>query len=82
MRELPPDAVTVTALPGYRLRIEFSNGEIRIFDVSPLLERKCYTALKKVELFNRARIEYGCVSWPGNIDIDPDWLYEDSVLIA
>ena len=82
MRELAPDAVAVTVMPEYCLRVTFSNGEERSFDVAPLLERKCYAALRNIELFNRARVEYGCITWPGNIDIDPEWLYEDSVLIA
>lgn len=82
MRELAPDAVTVSVLPEYRLQVDFSNGETRIFDATPLLERKCYSALRSVELFNLAKVEYGCVTWPGNLDIDPDWLYEDSVVFS
>ena len=82
MRELAPDALSVTALPDYRLRVTFSNGEVRVFDVSPLLSRKCYAPLKNEALFHKAGVAYGCVTWPGNLDIDPDWLYEDSVPVA
>ena len=46
MRELAPDAIRVTALPDYQLKILFSNGETRIFDAVPLLRRKCYAALR------------------------------------
>ena len=80
MRVLAPDAVAVKALPDYRLLVEFANGETRIFDAAPLLERKCYAVLKSVEVFNLVRIAYGTVVWPGNLDIDPEWLYEDSVV--
>lgn len=82
MRELPPDAVTVVALDGYKLRVTFDNGEVRIFDATPLLTRKCYARLINKAFFALASIQYGCVTWPDNIDIDPDWLYEDSVVIA
>ena len=82
MRELAPDAVTAIPLPGYRLLVAFSNGGTRIFDASPLLERIGYAILKEPTLFNSAMVEFGCVSWPGNIDIDPDWLYNDSILVA
>ena len=82
MREMAPDATKVTVLDNYRLQITFKNGEERIFDVAPLLSRKCYSALSSKALFSLASIEYGCVTWPGNIDIDPDWIYEDSVPVS
>ena len=82
MRELAPDAVSVSILPEYHLQVCFSNGETRIFDATPLLSRKCYAALRSIDLFKMAMVEYGCVTWPGNLDIDPDWLYEDSVAFA
>ena len=82
MRELPPDAVTVVALDDYKLRVTFDNGEVKVFDATPLLARKCYARLVNKAFFALASIQYGCVTWPDNIDIDPDWLYEDSVVIA
>ncbi|MDO5376907.1 MAG: DUF2442 domain-containing protein [Clostridia bacterium] len=78
MRELSPDAVDVRVLDHYKLKVSFDNGEVRIFDVKPLLDRKCYVKLKNPRFFSMARVEYGCVTWPENIDIDPEWLYEDS----
>ncbi len=78
MRELPPDAVNVSVLDPYKLKVFFDNGEVRVFDAKPLLSRKCYGKLNNPRFFSMARVEYGCVTWPENIDIDPDWLYEDS----
>ena len=52
------------------------------FAASGLLLRKCYTALDGDAYFRQAYMENGCVSWPGNLDIDPDWLYEDSVAVT
>ena len=59
--------------------VDFSNGERRLFDLKPLLSRKCYARLTDPVFLSRVFIQYGCVTWPGDIDIDPDWLYEDSV---
>ena len=78
-RELSPDAVSVTVLPDYMLRIRYINGQLRDFDMKPLLERKCYAELKNELLFRSARVEYGTVQWANGTDINPEWLYEDSV---
>lgn len=77
-KNMPPDAVSVSVLEPYRLLVGFDNGETRLFDASPLLERKCYQRLRSKAFFAKASIQYGCVTWPENIDIDPDWLYQDS----
>ena len=82
MRTLPPDAVAVTVTGEDTLLIAFSNGEKRLFDLKPLLSRKCYAKLKNKAFLSQAFIQYGCVTWPGDIDIDPDWLYEDSITVT
>ena len=79
MRTLSPDAVYVAVRDSHTLTVSFSNGEKRIFDLAPLLERKCYTRLKDPLFLARVSVQNGCVTWPDDIDIDPEWLYEDSV---
>ena len=78
-RELSPDAVCVAPLEPRLLRVRFANGELRDFDVAPLLARKCYAPLKSDILFRAVRVSLGVVTWPNGLDIDPEWLYEDSV---
>ena len=80
-RELSPDAVSVTVLDDYILRVRFANGELRDFDAKPLLNRKCYRELSNEILFQTARVEYGTITWANGSDIDPEWLYEDSIAI-
>ena len=75
------DVTKVQAQPGYRLIIQFENGELRRFDMSPYMEQKPWLKLKGSPLFYRARVEYGTVVWPGEIDIDPETLYELSELL-
>ena len=82
VRTLPPDAVAVTVIGGDALLVAFSNGENRLFDLKPLLSRKCYAKLNDKTFLSLATIQYGCVTWPDDIDIDPDWLYEDSVAVS
>jgi len=33
--------------------------------------------LKDSNIFRQARIEFGAVSWPGNIDLAPDAMYRE-----
>nr|WP_281722349.1 DUF2442 domain-containing protein [Nitrosomonas nitrosa] len=73
------DVVNVKTHPGYRLALEFENGEYRIFDMTPYIDDKPFNRLKNLSLFNCARVEYGTVVWPGNIDIAPETLYDRSI---
>lgn len=78
-RELSPDAVSVTVMPDRVLRVRFVNGELRDFDVKPLIARKCYRPLENDILFQTASIAFGTVQWANGLDIDPEWLYTDSI---
>ena len=72
------DVVKVVAKPDYRLFLEFENGEKRIFDMVPYMDKKPFSQLKSFSLFVQASIDYGTVVWPGNIDIAPETLYDKS----
>ncbi len=72
------DIVNVQPGPTYTLMIEFENGEKRRFNMAPYIDQKPWVRLKPEPLFQRAFIENGTVAWPGNIDIDPETLYEKS----
>lgn len=73
------DVVKVEANPDYSLLLEFENGEKRIFDMRPYLEKRPFTSLKGPALFAQAKVDYGTVVWPGNIDIAPETLYDHSI---
>ena len=73
------DVVKVEVKPGYRLYLEFENGEKRLFDMAPYMDRHPFTALKASPLFACAYVDYGTVVWPGNIDIAPETLYDRSL---
>jgi hypothetical protein len=67
------------ALPD--LRLKFENGEQRRFDMAAYIEQKPWVRLKSGNTFFGAFVENGTVVWPGNIDIDPETLYEYSVAV-
>jgi len=75
------DVVTVKPQHDFQLDLEFENGERRRFDMRPLLEIKPWNRIAKLPLFERVRVDYGTVVWPGEIDIAPETLYDLSVPI-
>lgn len=72
------DVVKVEPESGHTLLLEFENGERRRFDLKPLLDRRPFDRLRNSGLFAMAKVDYGTVVWPGNIDIAPETLYDHS----
>jgi len=73
------DVVSVKPRLDFQLDLEFKNGERRRFDMRPFLELKPWNRIAKLPLFERVRVDYGTVVWPGEIDIAPETLYDDSL---
>lgn len=76
------DVIKVKVQPDYQLELKFKNGELRSFDMRPLIALKPWCRIAAPHLFELARVEYGTVVWPGEIDIAPETLYEDSTLLC
>lgn len=77
-----PKAVAVECCPDYQLAIEFDNGEHRVFDMKPFLDKGVFKALRDENLFRSVRVAYGTVAWYGrqcNLDLDPAVIYHESV---
>lgn len=62
---LRPIAIAVKPLEDYRLLITFDNGEVRIFDVAPLIKGDWFGQLKDKELFRTVHIAGVSVEWAG-----------------
>ena len=75
-----PRVKSVQAKANYSLRLTFSNGEKRDYDVRPLVDQGgVFSELKHKTAFLSAHPWHGTVQWAGGQDICPDTLYEDSV---
>ena len=64
----------VTALPSHELELEFSNGERRLFDVKPYLDKGIFAQLKDWHYFAKVQASPRFVSGPRVQDFSLDTL--------
>ncbi|RME47985.1 MAG: DUF2442 domain-containing protein [Caldilineae bacterium] len=74
-----PRVKAVKPNPDYTLTLTFTNGEVKVFDVKPYLERGIFKELKEPGIFNSVRPFLGSIQWQNGQDFCPDTLYLDSV---
>lgn len=77
-----PKVVDVQPGENFSLLLTFANGEHRVFDVTPYLDKGVFRELADVRYFRRVRIESGHVTWPHEQDFSRDTLYLRSRGIA
>lgn len=73
--------VGVEPVDDYKLILEFDNGEKKIKDMKPYLEKGVFSKLKDEEFFKKVKISFGTISWDNDIDLCADSLYESSTNI-
>ena len=66
-------------LDGYRLRLLFDNGEIRIVDLESSLSGPIFQPLNDLNYFKRFTIPFNTIQWENGADFAPEYLYEISV---
>lgn len=76
------DVVSAKPMPDFQIDLQYQNGERRLFDARPLLTMKPWNRIARPEIFLLVKVEYGTVVWPGAIDIAPETLYDQSVLLG
>lgn len=74
-------AKTVSAkpLPDYKVAVVFNNGMDGVFDCKYLLDYETSAALADYAVFSQVRAEHGTLCWPGDIDVAPETVWEESV---
>ena len=74
----PDDVRDVIPLPGYRLAVRFFDGVAGIVDMSELVrspEAGVFSALYDLQRFVEVFVEYGAVTWSGELDLAPDAMH-------
>jgi hypothetical protein len=77
--QAPWRVAAVSFLPGFRLSVRFNDGKEGTVSMSGLihsLNAGVFAALRDEELFSKVTLNYGAVSWPGDLDLAPDAMYE------
>jgi hypothetical protein len=76
-----PHVTAVTVLGHYELRLTFDDGLTGDVDVSDLRDAgPVFEPLRNPDCFAQAYIDPKgkTVAWPGNIDLDPESLYDEA----
>ena len=63
-------------LDGYRLLLQFNNGERKIVDLSNSLKGTVYTPLKDIDYFKNFSIKFNTIEWENGADFAPEYLYK------
>lgn len=75
----PWRVASVSHLPGFRLSVRFNDGTEGTVVMSGLIHSPnagVFEALRDEKIFSKVTLHYGAVTWPGELDLAPDALYE------
>ncbi len=74
----------VNAIPDFSTKsviVQFADWTVRTIDLSHLIDREdpgVFESLRHEHFFNRVRVLDGLVTWPGELDLDPEHMYNMS----
>lgn len=68
-------------LDDHRVSVVFDDGTKGIFDCKGYFNQPYWRKLGNPEFFSSAYVEYGHLTWPGDIDISPIEVWEDAVRV-
>ena len=69
----------VTPMPNYELEVEFNDGTHGFVEMGQLIlsdRAGVFAELKNKDIFNQAHLEYGVLTWPGELDLAPDAMHD------
>lgn len=70
--------IDVKTLENYKLLLTFENQEKKVLDFTEFLEIGRFKDLKDKNLFNSVKISFDTIEWANHIDLDPEFLYQQS----
>ncbi|MGA2786432.1 MAG: DUF2442 domain-containing protein [Verrucomicrobiota bacterium] len=70
--------VSAKPLPQHRLKVAFNDGVSGIFPMEPERCSGVFLKLLDAKVFNAVanNLDFGCVEWPGGVDLCPDAMHQ------
>ena len=66
----------IEPLSDYKLKAEFSDGTVKIYDFKQLLEYEAFAPLKDEKEFKKVTLDGGVPTWEDvNVDLSPETIY-------
>jgi hypothetical protein len=72
----PPKLVSVETKGAMALRVTFADGTTGDVIFEPSHLTGVFAVLKDERIFRQVHIECGAVTWPGDLDLAPDAMYQ------
>ncbi len=76
----PWRVLEIKVLPGFCLSVKFIDGTTGEVDLSRLVNSEgagVFAPLRDPSFFAQVYLEYGVVTWPGEVDLAPDAMYDE-----
>ena len=80
----PPRIDSAKVIKDYSLLVKFSNGDIRLYDVSRLLDNPMFARLRNPTFFSNFQVEPGgyALVWNEDIDISEYELWHNGICVV
>ncbi|MBI5496423.1 MAG: DUF2442 domain-containing protein [Deltaproteobacteria bacterium] len=74
---------SVAYLEGYKLRLGFEDGSVRVVDLEAYLDGDVFEPLRDIPFFRTAHLneDIDTVAWDNGADMSPDFLYDIGVAL-
>ena len=77
---VPWRIISATPFAGYKLKVRFIDGlegEVHMQELLTSSEAGVFAPLRDQRLFEQVHLRWGAVTWPGELDLAPDSMYDD-----
>jgi hypothetical protein len=75
---MTPNITDVKAQDNYEILLSFENGEIKVFDMKPYIDKGFFKQLQDKTYFKTVKPHFDSIQWANGQDLSPDTLYLDS----
>lgn len=77
-----PKIVEAKAIGEFTIKVTFNNGDLRVYDIAPLLGRAPFDELRSQALFRAVQVEQGghAIVWNDRIDLSEYEVWKNGVV--